>query len=302
MGRVALFGDVGGHADPLRAKLLDLGAVPDAPLPSASSSASSTSSASALGYAVRLPQDLTVVFVGDLVHRGPDSSSVLALVDHLVARQPEQVVVLAGNHEDQYAHHWRFGGVDKLEDRDADLVRSWWRSGTMRVAAAVRSSVGEELLVTHAGLTAGLWDWVGKPATAAQAADAVNGLIPDDPRLRRAGVMLGEVAPDYTAGPLWADALVEVVMSWVEQVGASGEPVPFSQVHGHSSVFWFPAGKYRAGFPRMLRPVVHVDTVARHTVTRLPGARIIGIDPCHGRDPAPSWEPLVLHSASLIAR
>ena len=289
MGRVALFGDIGGHALPLRAKLLELGAVGDG-------------GAGGDPFALRLPQDLTVVFVGDLVHRGPDSRNVLAIVDHLITWQPDQVVTLAGNHEDQYAHHWRFGGVEKLPDADADLIRSWWSAGDLRVAAAVRTGVGEELLVTHAGLTAGMWNWVGAPETAAQAADAVNALIPNDPRVRRSGIMLGGGAPDFTAGPLWADALDEVVMSWVDQMSSSGEALPFSQVHGHSSVFWFPTTQYRAGFPRMLRPVVDVDLVKRHTATRFPGGRILGIDPCHGKDPAPSWEPLVLADATVIAR
>ena len=80
-GRVAVIGDLAGHLDELRGELVRLGA-----------------DASTL----RLPDDLTVVQVGDLVHRGPDSDGVVALVDRYLREQPEHWVQLAGNHEGQY--------------------------------------------------------------------------------------------------------------------------------------------------------------------------------------------------------
>ena len=53
MGRVAIFGDIGGHAAELTRELVSLGADPDT---------------------LRLPADLTVVQVGDLVTLAPGSS------------------------------------------------------------------------------------------------------------------------------------------------------------------------------------------------------------------------------------
>ena len=50
MARVAVIGDVGGHADQLRKVLRELGAESE-----------------------QLPSDLIVIQVGDLVDRGPDS-------------------------------------------------------------------------------------------------------------------------------------------------------------------------------------------------------------------------------------
>src|ERR1700755_2285929 len=81
MGRVAVIGDVGGHLLELEAALASLGAT---------------------GGDHRLPDDLTVVQVGDLIDRGPDSAGVLDLVDRYLDNQPAQWVQLIGNHEAQY--------------------------------------------------------------------------------------------------------------------------------------------------------------------------------------------------------
>lgn len=79
MGRLAVIGDVGGHVDQLRWALDWLGTTDG-----------------------RLPPDLVVVQVGDLVDRGPDSVGVLDVVARLLTEQPEQWIQLVGNHEVQY--------------------------------------------------------------------------------------------------------------------------------------------------------------------------------------------------------
>lgn len=81
MNMVAVIGDVAGHADELATALVSLGADP---------------------LTLGLPAGLTVVQVGDLVHRGPDSSGVLDIVERVLQAQPEQWVQLVGNHEGTY--------------------------------------------------------------------------------------------------------------------------------------------------------------------------------------------------------
>src|SRR4051812_33029405 len=136
MSRVAVVGDVGGHLRQLRAALAALGATSEQ---------------------LRLPADLTVIQVGDLVDRGPDSSGVLDLVSRYLDEQPTQWVQLIGNHEAQYLP----GGVafwrDRLTDRDAGLLRSWWTDERTHVAAAVRTAEGGDVLLTHSRLTGGAW-------------------------------------------------------------------------------------------------------------------------------------------------
>ncbi len=65
--RVAIIGDIGGHSEELFSALVRLGADP---------------------HTLDLPPDLIVVQVGDLIHRGPDSVGVLAIVWEIMQRQP----------------------------------------------------------------------------------------------------------------------------------------------------------------------------------------------------------------------
>jgi hypothetical protein len=148
------------------------------------------------------------------------------------------------------------------------------------VAAAVRTAEGEELLVTHAGLTVDAWRRLGGPVTAATAADLLN-TRPED------------LIRDY-GGPLWAEAST-VYGSWLD----STDPVPFGQVHGHSSIVDYRRQAWAC--PERVRLRSTVDWAARHTVTRLHGQRFAGVDPKHGRTGAPAWAPLVLPDAVLLA-
>jgi hypothetical protein len=149
------------------------------------------------------------------------------------------------------------------------------------VAAAVRAADGEEFLVTHAGLSVGAWQRLGGPVTAATAADLLN---------TRPGEIIGS-----DRGPLWASAGAEVYESWLRE----GTPMPFSQIHGHDAIVSYPRRSWMCG--ERIRQRSTVDWEARHTVTRLSGGRFIGIDPKHGRTGAPSWAPLVLDDAELLA-
>ena len=145
-GRVAVLGDVGGHADELRRALVSLGA-----------------DASTLA----LPPDLTVVQVGDLIHRGPDSPGVIEIVRQVLIAQPRQWVQLAGNHEAQYLTPPKFHWPERLPEDDLETLFEWWGHRRMRVAAAIDVGSDADFLVTHAGLTEGFWrHFVGMPAWA----------------------------------------------------------------------------------------------------------------------------------------
>lgn len=273
-GRVALIGDVAGHLRELGTELVRLGADP---------------------LTHRLPDDLTVIQVGDLIHRGPDSAGVIALVDRYLREQPGQWVQLAGNHEAQYLRPAAFAWPEQLDDVAVGRLRSWWRDGVLGIAAAV-SAGDEHFFVSHAGLTEGFWrQALDEPATAGAAAAAVNSFIgTHEDVLFHHGEMLGGGAPDLTAGPVWAGAATELVPSWL----ARGTALPFSQVHGHSMIVDWRRRAMRAD-DEVARLVTAVDEVAAHETVTLPGGRIIGIDPGHGRRPWRSWQALVLEGATL---
>lgn len=258
--RVAVIGDVGGHLAALRFELFRLGADP---------------------HTGTLPPGLTIVQVGDLVHRGPDSEGVVALVDRYLREQPGQWIQIVGNHEAFYLtepmFHWR----ERVTEATAATLMRWWCDGSMRVAAALPTTEGD-YLVTHAGLTAGYWrSVIGWPAVASDAASALNGLIGSrSSTVFRPGAMLGRRASG-SAGPVWADACCELVPSWFQT------RMPFGQVHGHSSIVNWSTGALRGSNAVTVRTVA--NPVARHETTTLIGGDIIGVDPGHGVEPAPLW-------------
>jgi hypothetical protein len=249
--QIMIIGDVGGCVDQLRRAVLP---VLDDP-------------------------DVVVIQVGDLIDRGPDSAGVLALVRERLAVAPQRWIQLIGNHESQYLGaepFWR----EPIGGGDADLLRTWWLTDRLRVACAVRTEDGEELLVTHAGLTVDAWRELGEPVTAGTAADLLN--TRPEPLLW------------HDRGPLWAEAAPDLYRSWLE---APTGP-PFGQVHGHSTIVSYTRREWRC--PERIRARSTVDWDARQTVTRISGARFIAVDPKHGNTGAPEWSPLLLTGAALL--
>jgi prepilin-type processing-associated H-X9-DG protein len=277
VGRVAVIGDIGGHLAQLTRALRRLGADP---------------------HTLHLPADLQVVQVGDLVHRGPDSAGVVALVDRLLADQPGQWHQLAGNHEGQYVDVPAFDWPETIPAEAQETMRRWWATGAMRAAAAITLADGEQVLATHAGLTSGLHRRLGRPRTADDAAAALNGLRGTDPAaLWRAGAMLGGGPPDLTAGPMWAEAGAELAASWVaEQV--RGVRMPFTQVHGHSSVVGHERGEPVLRAPE-LRDRIQLQRDDRHVAVSVAGELLIGVDPGFGRTAHSNWAPLLFADAHV---
>ena len=274
MPRVAVIGDIGGHRDELAQVLTGLSADPEAGT---------------------LPEDLTVVQVGDLIHRGPDSAGVIALVENMMAGRPGGWVQLVGNHEAQYlTRRPRFAWDEQLGPAPAATLRRWWHSGRMRLAVAVTGPAGD-WLITHAGLTRGFWaSALGRPPTAAAAARALNRLIDtDDAAMFRGGRMIeGRVNP--AAGPIWADAADEVAASWL----TAPDELPFSQIHGHSSLFDWQAQRWRAA--AAMAALSRIDLAARHVTVRIGRFDQVGIDPGFGVRAGVGWRPFVLDDSRIL--
>jgi hypothetical protein len=275
-GRVAVFGDVGGHAAELRAALVTLGAD---------------------SLTLRLPDDLTVIQVGDLIHRGPDTAAAIQMARNAMAGQPGQWVQLVGNHEAYYLTPPKFHWPERLAEDDLETLYEWWRTRRMKVAVAVEvKGATRDFLVTHAGLTEGFWrHFLGMPEHAQDTARALNGLVGrlHENWVYRPGVMLTGVV-DLSAGPLWASAPDELLPSWL----GCFAPSPFHQIHGHSSTIDWVTGR-RYGHPQLPMGVAE-DSVLRHSTAVIDGSRLIGIDPGHGRRPAKSWGPLVFQHARVL--
>ncbi len=140
--RIALIGDVQGYAHRLEAALRNLGADPDCGM---------------------LPEDLTVVQLGDLVHKGPDSTGCVAIVDRFLSGAPERWIQLLGNHEAQYLGGFAIAPA-LPEHLQSDLLR-WSSSQQMRIALAIETVEWGSVLVTHSGMTKWKWESIGAPAS-----------------------------------------------------------------------------------------------------------------------------------------
>jgi hypothetical protein len=159
------------------------------------------------------------------------------------------------------------------------------------LASVALHSGSEEMLVTHAGVTEGYWrEYLGEPKSARAAAVCINALIgTDEDTLFKTGQMLGDGPPNFCAGPLWASAAGELIPSWAN----SNSSMPFSQVHGHSTVIDWATGRLPKSFAH--ERVMTFDTEAAHELTMLSGGkRIIGIDPGHDVAPHLPWRALEL--------
>ena len=264
--RIAAIGDVGGHAEPLRQELARLGARPDG----------------------ALPEDLIVVQVGDLIHRGPDSAQVVDIVDRYLRTQPAQWIQLIGNHEAHYLQEPVFAWPETLTRKHIRIINRWWQNGSAAVAAAVEASY-ESFLITHAGITAEFWASVlGGPSTAAEAAHRINELAKAGAdTVFRAGVMLhGTTAAD--AGPLWAHTMSELLPGWADR------QMPFSQIHGHNSITTWRGGDTTVPSGG-IEALVVIDADAKHESVHLAGGRLIGIDPDHRDTPTAPWRSFELN-------
>ena len=102
----------------------------------------------------------------------------------------------------------------------------------------------------------------------------------------RAGIFLhGKTAPD--AGPLWADTTTELVPGWADR------QMPFSQIHGHSSITTWREDDTTV--PRTgIEALVTTDLAAKHETVYLAGGRLVGIDPDHRDTSTIPWRAFEL--------
>lgn len=277
-GRVAVLGDVGGVLSCFEHALGRLGVVGDV-----------------------IPPGLTVVQVGDLIGGQGHDGVLLDRVDALMTTNPGSWVQLAGNWESR--HLPGFVRFDPRKERvslrpvDVALLGSWWRDGHLRVAAAIDTPAGE-VLITHAGLTGGLWHTLGCPSSASAAAELLNEMALYVPQVIGApGEMMHAIVDGHVvaqrrlaAGPLWASAS-ELWSSWAT------EPVmPFDQVVGHTAPWYFNRGHWSPhlrGVDESLLTRSIPDASSRHVLHTHRCGRVIRSIDCglHAHAPAHLLRP-----------
>lgn len=220
-----------------------------------------------------IPDDLVVVQVGDLVHKGPNSGYVVELVDKLMRANPGRWIQLAGNHELPYVMEHGFFYPDRVDVHTMSTLASWRRNGLLHAAYSITSANGEQYLVTHAGLTEVLHRAYGGGD-----AHAVSRHVSSLPwkELASKGVMFNGGMSDFGAGIFWAEGVSEVYASWV----ISGDVPPFHQIHGHSSSYLWEHARYRYNYRDWIVDSMVIDRARMHSTFNLRGKSFYAID--HG--------------------
>lgn len=290
--RAVIFGDVGGHLRPFVNALEEEG----------------------IDISSRtIPKNTVVIQVGDLVHRGPDSSAIVRIVGDMIIQNEGQWIQLFGNHEAMHirnAFEFFNCNCDQYNISNAardnctsDTIRSWWKNKTAHVAVALEHSPTDILpltqtLITHAGVTSQWWNR-SKLSDALNFAQFLNAYQPSLFQLLNVpGEMMG-APPNAAAGPWWAGSATEVYPSWM----ISRLTMPFNQVHGHTTPFSWENCSWRSSTPKILRDAIRLNPSKRFSI--LPtenGGSFVGIDPGYGRKETQVVMPrLIIEKISLIS-
>jgi len=257
-----VFGDTGGHALPLYNALNQIGADVE------------------LGI---LPKDMRVIHLGDLIHKGPASKSILRVVDKFIRNNPGQWIQVLGNHEFQHIEGSPYFWSCDCDIYDVGIINDWLDEEIAYASYATTShepiklndnvmSNGGGILFTHAGLTWNWWETSNKNINAGEISSLLN-YLPIDV-ITTPGEMLGVKG---FAGPVWATGNNEVFNSWLE----STDPMPFMQFHGHTTSYqwkakrWWRTDEVFASF----KEATYLNHTNRSVITKLNDNFLVGVDP-----------------------
>lgn len=296
----AVFGDVHAHIKPMTKTLGLLGWNPET---------------------LVIPKNLTIVQSGDLIHKGPQTNEIIALVDGIMDRNNDDPecgtwIQLMGNHESQYfngaAKFWK----QECSDDSIATLRRWVEEGKMLFSYLIPQDGQRPYMVSHAGVNP-FWYYRAEPLF-----DAVNGgpatteAILQQARAERTPDNFVEWinslrhSPDFVArpgnmlrggisrkaGPVWAESVREVYIQWRD-----GD-VPFHQIHGHVTIVTWSTKMFYPTIPDIIRKEVEIFVKERRTLwSNTDGAEFHGID--NGFDKIANLEyvrPLVLTTEGVI--
>lgn len=274
-----VFGDTGGHMKQLFASLQEIGANPRT------------------GY---IPEDVRIIHLGDLIHKGPHSSLLLKTVDKFIRKNPGRWVQILGNHEFQHIEgapsFWRC--TCSLDD--IDIINDWYDEGLATPTfglngithAQFEVSAKPKLAQSHGGFLfshGGLsWDWwstfnkISDPVQLSEVLNALEVWVVTVP-----GEMLGIVG--RKPGPVWAIGSSEVFDTWVEH----NDSMPFSQAHGHTTSYNWRSNRWWRADPafRTFRNSSKLNPNSRAVITEVQGNLILGIDPGYSKDADTEKQP-----------
>lgn len=171
--------------------------------------------------------------------------------------------------------------------------------GRMHAAVCVRTECGDDIMVTHAGISSDYWRReLGADSDASRVVARLNRMVSCSPLvLYRPGVMLHgfENRTEVCAGPVWALAGTEVYDSWVS------EPAPFGQIHGHTTPYWYKGRRWTPEASQYVRKHAVVNKELRRLWIDVGGRRIVAVDSGLGSRPtANDLHPFMLDADVLF--
>lgn len=273
-----VFGDTGGHASQLFASLEALGVDLDT---------------------YTIPENLRIIHLGDIIHKGPASSVLIEIINLLMTNNKGRWIQILGNHESQ---HLRPDAPDTdrapyfwscdCKERDKKKLNYWWKTGMASFAwgldsfdaSSLKLEVSQKpkivipdkgILFTHGGLTNVFWTAVtDKQKIPSAVAKKLNASALD--LVSQPGQLLGVF--NRFVGPVWAIGNTEVFPDWYMATLNKQEEMPFIQMHGHTQSFnfvrqkWFPVSK-------AFRDQTKLNPITRAVVTEVSNSLLIGLDP-----------------------
>ena len=274
-----VFGDTGGHAVQLFDALKNIGVDIDK------------------GY---VPEDVRIIHLGDLIHKGPDSKLLLKTINKLVRRNPTRWIQLLGNHEFQHIEgspvFWRC----ECDIEDVDIICTWFEMGLaassfavpafkqikLEVSAKPKIEIPEQgILFTHAGLTWDWWNGLGQPESPVETSIHLNSFPVD--LITVPGELLGYQGG--RPGPVWAVGNTEVFNSWHN----NNDVMPFMQIHGHTSSYRWSKGEWwrkDKGF-QTFRESTKLNPESRAVITQMSNSLLIGVDPGYSKHADTNTQP-----------
>lgn len=283
-----VFGDTGGHFRPLYNALVEIGFNPET---------------------YELPENVVIIHCGDLIHKGPLSNEIVAVVNRIMRTNPNQWIQLLGNHELNYFPYaptfWTQKGIPVTKET-IDTLLHWYETGAAKFAFGLPATVKLEklevsarpkltipdkpFLFTHAGVGWDYWaEHTGKERNIAQVVEKINN-VPMR-AAARAGTMLYGPGVDSRFGPIgpaWAHSIYEVWETWY------GRNQPFIQIQGHTNPFDFERKVWHASTPRHYRDYAKLNPQKRVSIALKENNMQISIDPgFEARTPSIDKQPYI---------
>lgn len=247
-----------------------------------------------------IPEGLTIIQLGDLVHKGVEPLECLRLAYNMKQKNGGKYIQILGNHEAHYLGGPDLtgrAGVTHIGVESEELLKHMWREGLMQPAYAAETVDGETLF-THGGLTHTTWLKAGagdalhtaeKLNTAgSNLAAKINNTSDTELLFKEGKLLTGIVTSDV--GVIHPRTGSEFTHSWLQK-----KSMPFHQIHGHETMKHWAGGDWHDDVPEYVKLLTIVDEVNRYTKIFVGNKYIWSVDPAYGvAPPLTIFPPLVL--------